>query len=247
MKRMSRFLPSQLVSRSDADHHYEQLHHRFAMRMFREHAPSVARYATNHAVARRDLTGGFGAAPTSWRFVILEFDDAPAGDDTGGKEWLPGWAETTIVDDHTNFLREVRPFEVTPTVLVDRRGGQLSTAKFLLEVEAEDEADPAPARARLGELSAALSAAPVFGLRLVTRNDVVREAAMDPVREPGQAYAGAFLQRTTMIAFVEVYTDHPDHGAELLAGPDVAPLLRRQPGVRIAVHRVDELVGVDRG
>lgn len=247
MKRMSRFLPSQLVPRATADHHYEELHHRFATRMFREHAPSVSRYATNHAVARRDLGGGFGAAPTSWRFVILEFADTDASSGSGGKEWLPPWAEATIVDDHTNFLREVRPFEVEPLVVVDRRGGQLSTAKLLLEVEADDPADTAPARSALDDLSDAIAEASGFGVRLVTRNDVVREAAMNAVREPGQAYAGTFLSGTTMVAFVEIYADHPDHATELLAAAEVDAVLRRRPGVRIVAHRVNELVGVDRG
>jgi hypothetical protein len=81
----------------------------------------------------------------------------------------------------------------------------------------------------------------------VTCNEVVREAAMLPVREPGQAYAGAFLDATTMAGFIELYCDHPDHGQEVLAAPAVDELLRRRPGVRTVVHRVAELVGVDRG
>lgn len=247
MKRFSRFLPSQRVPQWQADEHYEQIHHRFAMRMFREHAPTVSLYATNHAIGQFDLLGGFKRAPAAWRFVILELPDPgaepPEGAPAGGKEWLPAWAERSIVDDHTNFLREVRPFEVDPTVLVDRRTQQTSLVKYVVEVEATD-ADRAPARELHAQLAQAIGAGELFGLRLAVHNRVVREAEMAAVTEPGQAYTGRYLDDTSMVAMDELYFDHRDWGEEGFRG--LAEHLRPRPGVRIGAYAVEELVGVDR-
>lgn len=261
MKRMSRFLPTSLRPRGEADEHYEMVHHRFAMRMFRDHVPSVTRYATNHAVAQYDLNGTFRLRPTdAWRFIVLEFDepaadaDGDAGDgatgraaDKGGKEWLPAWAEHAIVTDHTNFLREVRPFEVTPTIAVDRRSGQTSLAKYLVEVEDTGAGPQAAAKARDAVREAFAAAAPdAFGLRLHIANDVVREAEMAAVNEPGQAYTGRYRDRTDMYAIDELYFDHTVWGEEFFAAPAVRPALVPRTGVRVAVYAVTELVGVDR-
>jgi hypothetical protein len=244
---MSRFMPSERLPRDEADAHYERIHHRFAMQMFREHAPGVRRYAINHATSRFDLNGTFQARPTSWRFVILEFEDVQA-EGGGGKEWLPSWAESAIVDDHTNFLREVRPFEVEPRVLVDRRSGQTSLVKYLLEVEARGDDVAAAERARDAIRDAVVEAADAaFGIRLVIANAVVREAEMAAVIEPGQAYAGRFLDATGMTAIDELYFDHRVWGQEFFNAPAVRAALRPVPGVRIAVHEIQELVGVDRG
>ena len=258
MKRISRFLPTALRPRHEADEHYEAVHHRFAMRMFREHAPAVTRYATNHAAARYDLASTFRLRPAdAWRFIVLEFGDPAAeegagggdGDDPdprrGGKEWLPAWAENAIVADHTNFLREVRPFEVAPSVAVDRRTGQTSLAKYLIEVE--DTGSGAGAEV-LDSVRGALAdaAANAFGLRLHIANDVVREAEMAAVDEPGQAYTGRYRERTGMHAIDEMYFDHTVWAEEFFASPAVRPALLARSGVRVAVYAVAELVGVDR-
>lgn len=243
MKRFSRFLPSQCVPLHQADAHYEQIHHRFAMRMFREHAPTVSLYATNHAIGQFDLLGGFRRAPAAWRFVILELPDPGPDPEAGGKEWLPAWAERSIVDDHTNFLREVRPFEVQPSVIVDRRTQQTSLVKYVVEVEATG-ADLAPARELHAQLTRAIAAAEPFGLRLAIHNRVVREAEMAPVIEPGQAYTGRYRDATSMVAMDELYFDHCDWGEECFR--DLAEHLRPRPDVRIGAYAVEELVGVDR-
>ena len=244
MKRLSRFLPSARIPLHQADDHYELLHHRFAMRMFRDHAPTVRLYATNHAVGQYDISGTFRRVPSSWRFVIIEL---PAPEDTaggaGGKEWLPPWAERSIVDDHTNFLREVRPFEVEPTTLVDRRTQQTSLAKYLLEVEADGD-DRGAAEALYEQIAEQVTASDAFGLRLAVQNRALREAEMAPVTEPGQAYTGRYLDSTTMVGIDELYFDHRDWAEECFRG--LAPVLRPQPGVRIRLHAVEELVGVDR-
>jgi hypothetical protein len=244
MKRLSRFLPSERIPLQQADDHYELIHHRFAMRMFRDHAPTVRLYATNHAIGQYDLSGTFRRKPAAWRFVIIELPDpdesaAPAG----GKEWLPPWAERTIVDDHTNFLREVRPFEVAPTTLVDRRTQQTSLVKYLLEVEAAGD-DRAPAAAKYAQISERLAASDAFGLRLAVQNRALREAEMTAVTELGQAYTGRYRDSTTMVGIDELYFDHRDWAEECFRELD--ELLRPQPGVRIGLYAVEELVGVDR-
>jgi hypothetical protein len=244
MKRLSRFLPSERITLQQADEHYELLHHRFAMRMFRDHAPTVRLYATNRAVGQYDISGTFRRRPSSWRFVIIELPDADEpGAEAGGKEWLPPWAERTIVDDHTNFLREVRPFEVAPTTLVDRRTVQTSLVKYLLEVEAVGD-DRSAAEAAYERLAEAIAGSDAFGLRLAVQNRALREAEMAAVTEPGQAYTGRYRESTTMIGIDELYFDHRDWGEECFRG--LADLLRPQAGVRLALHAVEELVGVDR-
>ena len=262
MKRISRFLPTTLRPRDEADEHYVAVHHRFAMRMFRDHAPAVTRYATNHATAQYDLASTFRLRPAdAWRFIVLEFGDpavdAGAGADGdadgsgsghGGKEWLPAWAEQAIVNDHTNFLREVRPFEVAPSVAVDRRSGQPSLAKYLVEVEDTGAGAGVAAGVLESVRGAFADAAPdAFGLRLHIANDVVREAEMAAVSEPGQAYTGRYRERTGMHAIDEIYFDHTVWAEEFFASPAVRPALAQRTGVRVAVYAVTELVGVDRG
>lgn len=247
MKRMSKFLPSRRCSRQEADDHYEAVHHRFAMRMFREHAPLVRRYATNHAVAQLDLAGTFRRRPDAWRYVILEVDDPPADELSGGKEWLPAWAERRIVDDHTNFLRDVRPFAVEPETLLDLRNGQETLVKYLVEFEALGE-DRGPAVEACAAFRRTLAevAPSAFGFRLAVANGVEREAAMVEVQEPGQAYAGRYLPSTSMVALDELYFDHRDWGAELFADERIREAVAPGDGVRAGVYAIEELVGVDR-
>lgn len=249
MKRMSRFLPTRRRPFEEAERHYLEIHHRFARGLFRHHAPTVQRYATARAVAQYDINGRFDQEPDVWRFIVLEFPDpspAPGEGDTKGKEWLPAWAERLIVGDHTNFLREVRPFTVDKAVLVDRRSGQLTSAKFVFEFErtAADEArqrDRETIRNLLVE-----KARSAFGLRLFLENTVVSEAQMVEVFEPGQAYGGTLLEETTMDVIQELYFDHRDWGEEFFADPEVVAVLREANCSRIGGYRVEELVGVDR-
>jgi hypothetical protein len=137
----------------------------------------------------------------------------------------------------------VRPFEVSPSPLVERRTRQTSLAKYLLEVEAvgDDRTAAEDAYALFGE---ALASSDAFGLRLAVQNRVVREAEMAPVVEPGQAYTGRYLGATSMIGIDELYFDHRDWAEECFRG--LAELLRPHPEVRMRLHAVDELVGVDR-
>jgi hypothetical protein len=246
IKRMSRFQPTQLRPFADAEAHYIGIHHRFAREMFRHHAPAVLRYATARATARLDINGRFDQEPDVWRFIVLKYEDAGS---EAGTAWLPPWAERTIVADHTNFLREVRPFLVEENVLIDRRSNQTSTHKYVIEFERDPAVDGGEVAARdeLRELMLEL-ADERFGLRLFVENRVVAEAEMAPVSEPGQAYSGRTLAATSMTHLDEWYFDHPAWGDEFFAMPQVTEALRHMAGyARIACHRVDELVGVDRG
>jgi hypothetical protein len=245
IKRMSRFQPTQRRSFDEAESHYLG----FAREMFRHHAPAVLRYATARATARLDINGRFDQHPDVWRFIVLKYDDGAGPGRQAGEAWLPSWAERTIVRDHTNFLREVRPFLVDETVIVDRRSNQTSLHKYVVEFERDldapdDEVDAT--RQQLRDLMSEL-ASDRFGLRTYVENRVAAEAAMVAVSEPGQAYAGGTKPATTMTHLDEWYFDHPAWGDELFAEPALTAALRDTPGyARIACHRVDELVGVDR-
>lgn len=250
MKRMSRFQSSSLLPLAQCEDHYLKVHHAFARDMFRYHAPTVQRYATGRATAQYDLNAGFAQAPDVWRFIVLEFEDHPddAGGESSGEEWLPPWAEEAIVNDHTNFLREVRPFRVEPDVLVDRRTGQTTTVKYVFEFERAEDASADECRRARNRIRAGLVEAGdhAFGLRLLTENRVTTEAAMEPVREAGQAYGGRTLDETTMMYIDEYYFDHEAWGDEFFGSEGVRGLLRATPFRRIGGYKVDELVGVDR-
>ena len=248
MKRMSRFLPSERCTVEQADFHYEAVHHRFAMRMFREHAPTVRLYAINHAIAQLDLAGTFLQRPAAWRFVILDLAEPEEGSQLGGKEWLPSWAEQAIITDHTNFLREVRPFEVEPRSVVDRRTEQTSLAKYLIEVDAVDEGGRAAARETYDRIWDAIGVAgeDAFGLRLAVENRALREAEMAPVLEPGQAYTGRYRPDTAFQGFGELYFDHRVWAEEFFRRPEIAAAVSARAGVHVGVYAINELVGVDR-
>ena len=246
---MSRFLPSTRKSFDEAERHYLEVHHRFARGLFRHHAPTVNRYATARAVAQYDINGRFDRMPDVWRFIVLRYADQPPTQGTAAKEWLPPWAEQLIVGDHTNFLREVRPFVVDEQVLVDRRSGQLSSAKFVFEFErAEDASVEEAAKSRAVVRAALLAAAEdAFGLRLYTENRVLTEAEMAPVLEPGQAYTGRVHDSTAMVCIDEWYFDHRAWGEEFFASGPVVEALRAPDGfARVGGYVVEELVGVDR-
>ena len=249
IKRISRFQPTQRRTFDSAESHYLDIHHRFAREMFRHHAPAVLRYATARATSRLDINGRFDQQPDVWRFIVLKYDDAAGHGRPAGEAWLPGWAERTIVGDHTNFLREVRPFVVDETVFVDRCTNQTSTQKYVIEFERHldaDDAEVTATRERLRTLMTDL-ALDRFGLRLFIENRVVTEAEMVAVTEPGQAYAGRALPATSMTHVDEWYFDHPAWGDEFFATPQLIEALRDVPGyARIACHRAQELVGVDR-
>jgi hypothetical protein len=108
----------------EAEQHYVGVHTQFARRMFRDHAPTVSRYAINRALRQYSVAGQFNQKPRAWRLVICHVD---------AEELLPERMLPLIWRDHTNTQKGIRACMVEEQVVADRLNGQTSTVKFLVE------------------------------------------------------------------------------------------------------------------
>jgi hypothetical protein len=246
MKRIARFAVAHAVSAEEAERHYLDVHHRFARSCFRT-ATGIERYVTQRATAQYDVNGRFLERPKAWRFVITHTLDA--GDLASSTDWLPKEVTDEIWRDHTNFMRDLRSFEVEERCLVDRRSGQTNLAKLLFIYSLKDGAgrDEA-ARSYLDEHLPALTeaVAEAYGARLFLTNMVMRELESAPVEEPGQRYTGRYLESTPILAFEEYYFDNAEWAGELFARPDICGRLRRSPFLDVQGLVVEERIGVDK-
>lgn len=243
MKRMSRFQPPVAVGRDAAERHYAEVHHPFARRLFRDHGDQVHRYVANRADWQYSLNGRFEEAPSAWRFVITEVDDAIAD----ASAWIPSWAQPLIWRDHDKCIQGIEAWEVDEQIVVDHRCGQLSTAKYLFLHEVSSAwsgqrehylASHVPAFGRLLD--------DAFGARLYTANVVRRQAATSDEHGPGASYTGAYRDAATVVGLDEVYFDNGDWAAEFFGRPEVVALLRDGPFGRVEGYQVHETVGVDK-
>lgn len=250
MKRISRFQPVAALGRERSERHYSEVHHRFARRMFREEGEHLKRYVANRAVAQYDLDGGFGEEPAAWRFVIVEVSD----DMPGAAGFLPEHLQELIWLDHRKCIERIEGSEVDERVVVDRRSGQMSFAKYLFIHAAVGGsgarcAEPA-ARARYYEeahlpaLAAAFASA--YGARLLLSNVVRRQAATSDDFGAGAAYTGGYQDAPSLLAFEELYFDNDDWGDEFFADRRIRSLMRDSPLGRAEGYKVVETVGVDK-
>lgn len=245
MRRIFQVDHSSNITTDEADRHYEVIHSPYARTLIRREAPGVRRYAWNRVLASRDVRGRFNLPPAAWRFILFDLDD-PCGSGHGGS-LLPMDGGRRLLHDHVNFLTGMRPFDVTSEVVVDRRAGQCSSAKFLLTFDADTTADPAEVaathdRTLLPVLAEAFERA--VGARLFLANQVTAEAETAPIEEPGQRYTGAFLARSERARIDELYFDNQLAGMDFFA--QVTAVLDT-PGLGVVGgHLVREWVAVDR-
>jgi hypothetical protein len=208
-KVIGRFDPTPSRTPEECERHYTQVHVRMAQNLLRP-MPSLLSYHTNRALAQADVTGGWGQRPRAWRFVVLRF--------TPG-ETLAFTAEQNemVAQDHVNCLYRLRSCDVEETVLLDRVGGQLALAKFVLEADRPESvsADEAwTAFAALAErVQTAMSTA--FGARALFLNRVVNEVVCEPLDVEGQRPVG-LTEDTTRVGYVEAYFDHRRWGEDAL-------------------------------
>ena len=123
MKRISQLSPPPAVGREHAERHYMTVHHPFSRRLMRDQGPQIRRYSVDRADWQYSLSGKFDEEPTAWRFVILDVDD----DLPDAVGYLPTWVQPLIWTDHAKVIERMSAWEVAPTVVVDRRCGQVTS------------------------------------------------------------------------------------------------------------------------
>jgi hypothetical protein len=240
VKRIFQIDHSARVTATEADRHYETVHSPFARDLILREAPAIRQYAWNRVVASRDLRGGFELSPTAWRFILFDLDSS-----VGSASILPAGGGQQLIGDHVNFLTNMRPFDVDCQLAVDRRSGQCVSAKFVVTVDAEDESDTVARRHDEVVADLADGFRRAEGARLLLVNRVTAESRTEPINEPGQRYAGSYLERSRRASIDELYFDNHLAGREFFARPEVGRALDAMGGV-VRAHLVREWVAVDR-
>lgn len=239
-KTVSHFLPLPSMTAEAADLHYLQVHTRFA-RHFLRGMDWVVSYHINRAVAEYDLLGGWAQQPHAFRFIIMRF--LPGR----GLE-LPEELRDLIVEDHRNFLSELRPFRVREQVALDRLSGQTALEKYVFEFDRPDGTTPGEAAGHLDARVQALvdESASAFGIRQILVDHVEAEGATAPVDVPGQRPLPGMLPTTSRHAFVEFYFDQREWAEDWFARPAVRALLQDRFWQSVRGYRVQEQCGLDR-
>jgi hypothetical protein len=248
-KRITRVEPASAIGREASERHYVDVHHAYVRRMYRANEAPTLRYAANLALAQHDLTGRFNEEPDAWRWQVSEVREALDGADT----FIPDSVRGLIWEDHLKCIEGIEAGEYEERVLVDRRSGQLSCAKYLFTYRAEaPRGGPAATReerarhydgAHLPALTAL--AAEAFGLRLLVSNRMVREAATGDDFGPGGSISPGYVEEPRTLAIEELYFDNRDWGDEFFGRPEVLELLHRSPLGRVEGYAVSETIGID--
>src|SRR4051812_26090096 len=127
-KKFVELVPHDPRNTEAADRHYIDVHFRFAATTFRD-IPAVVAYHTNRAIAQLDLNGGFQQHPDVWRLVVTQWDGANDGGHSVG--WLDERIRNLFFVDRRGQIADVQSWEVEEQVVVDRRAGQLTSAKYV--------------------------------------------------------------------------------------------------------------------
>lgn len=238
--------PSSRVSREEADRHYEKIHSPFARRLVLAESPWVTRYAWNRVQASRDVEGGFRLRPSAWRFVFMDLADEAQRE---GVAILPARGGQQLLQDHTRFLANMRPYDVDRSIRFDRRASPSASAKFLVTYDATTAHRSSEIRSEHGSVLAPSLAellADAVGARLYVTNSVSAESETEPIDEPGQQYTGRHLPEPTRAGIDELYFDNHLAGIEFFGRSAVRALLGSATLGQVRAHRVQEWVAVDR-
>ncbi len=246
MKRISRLTPPPAIGRERAERHYMTVHHPFSRRLMRDHGPRIRRYSVDRADWQYSLSGKFDEEPTAWRFVILDVDD----DLPDAVGYLPAWVQPLIWTDHAKAIERMAAWEVDPTVVVDRRCGQTTSAKFVFLYDAGESDEQREGRRAqyldvhvpaVGEILGA-----AFGARLYVSNLVVREAETSDEHGPGSSYTGGYQPTSSLLAIDEFCFDNIEWGTDVFQSPDAIALFRDSILGRVEGYAVDQLLGIDK-
>lgn len=214
--------------------------------MVLQHGTKVRRYATNLADRQYAINGRLEENPTAWRFVILYVDDDL--DDAFG--YLPRSAQPLIWQDHAKCIDGMAVWEVDSRAVVDKRYGQLSSAKFLILYSGRSSEEHLAERRRqyldvhLPSLTKLQRNA--FGVRLYVSNLVVREAEISDEHGPSASCTGGYLGRVSLAVVYEFWLDDAKCGDDFFSSGEAIGLLRDSPLGGIEVYVFSETIGFDR-
>jgi hypothetical protein len=245
-KKFVRLWPIPDMDLEDADRHYRDVHFRFAATTFRT-TDAVLAYHSNRALGQFELTGGFSEDPDIWRFVVTRWDSSHDGEHSVG--WLDPRIRDLFFVDRRNGIGRVSSCEVDEQIVVDRRSGQLTSAKYIIQFTSAQFPDAGAfdeyynSRHLPAIAEAAQSAA---GLRLFITNPVLQEAETG-VRPDGHTeYTGGYLPDASVRRFEELWFDSEQDGREFFRSPSVLALMRDSPSGKVSAYHVEEHCGIDR-
>lgn len=238
-KVIGRFDPTPSRTPEECERHYTQVHVRMAQDLLRP-MPSLLSYHTDRAVAQADVNGGWMMRPRAWRFVVLRFTP---GDTLA---FTPEQNEM-VAQDHVNCLYRLRSSEVSEEVLLDRVGGQLALAKFMIEADRGASVDPSVAwdvfsGVIADRVRSVMDGA--FGARRLILNRVVNEVECEPLDVEGQRPIG-LLSDTTRVGYIEAYFDHARWGEQALGVLAASGVLRDPALADVNLLRVEEQAPLD--
>lgn len=237
-KSIGRFDPTPSRTPEECERHYTQVHVRMAQDLLRP-MPSLLSYHTVRAVAQADVTGGWNQRPRAWRFVVLRFTP-------GATLAFSAEQNEMVAQDHVNCLYRLRQGDVDEHVLLDRVGGQLAMAKFMIEADRAPGVDAGTAWDAFTRLADRVHSAMdgAFGARRLILNRVLNEVKCEPLDVEGQRPIG-LLKDTTRVGYIEAYFDHARWGEDAL-GVLAAEGILRDPALADAnLLRVEELAPLD--
>lgn len=237
-KVIGRFDPTPSRTPEECERHYTRVHVPMAQDLLRPMS-SLLSYHTDRAVAQADVNGRWNQRPRAWRFVVLRF--APG-------ETLAFTAEQNeiVAQDHVNCLYRLRSCEVEETVLLDRVGGQLALAKFMIEADRRPGGDADSAWGAFERLAQRVHSTMdgAFGARRLTLNRVLNEVECEAVDVEGQRPIG-LLEDSTRVGYVEAYFDHARWGEEALGVLAAQGVLRDPELDEVNLLRVEEQSPLD--
>jgi hypothetical protein len=232
--RITELHPLATARREDCEAHYTHHHMPMIVRARRADAePRVLRYRPHLTLSER-VGGEWRDSLDYWRFVFVSYVGEGALGASGTKR---------ISQDHTTWAQDLRSFEVTRTVLLDRRSGQLSSAKFL--VLGHDDTglsgDGLAADVVAWRNIVTDHGRSAFGMRLLIANDAITEQETEAIDVPGQRFTRRALPVHGVRYYDESYFDSAEAGVEFFTRPEVDAAL--PSGARLL--RVVETIAFD--
>jgi hypothetical protein len=151
-----------------------------------------------------------------------------------------------VAQDHVNCLYRLRHCDVDEHVLLDRVGGQLAMAKFMIEADRAHGVDAGAAWDVFAGLAERVHSAMDrgFGARRLILNRVLNEVECEPVDVEGQRPIG-LLGATTRVGYIEAYFDHARWGEDALGALAAEGAMRDPALVDVNLLEVEELAPLD--
>jgi hypothetical protein len=201
---IARFDPASTRSLAACEEHYVHRHTVWARAMLQRNG-GFAAYSTARAVSRVGSDGS-EAAPTRWRYVLLQRC-------LGADVSFDAETEAFIAEDHRNFLQNWHGYATAREVM---RSAPRDGVAYLVEV-------PAECAAALDPFTAAADGAP--GLVHLAVDTVGVQSDAEPIVLPGQRPVRPAVAEIATAAFVLVRFATPGYAAGFFAATPAEGLL----------------------